>query len=297
MTRESSDRKNLLAVNLGLAANVFLAVVKTAVGILGGSQALLADGINSTSDVAYLVVVRIFMRQARKPPDIEHPFGHRQLESIAALVVGAFVITTAVTIFWNAISDTYEQWVGLAVRERAGGLALTVALVTIGLKIALMIFTRRVGRQTGSLAIGALAMDHRNDIVSTTGVAAGILLSRAGYSWFDPLAAALVALVILYTGIGILRDSSADLMDILAGEATSRRVEELVGMVPGVQAVEEVHVHRIGHYLLIDVTIGVDGSQSVAEGDRIASRVEQSLTANLEYVRRVSVHYHPTRHG
>src|SRR5450830_549023 len=87
-------------INVGLAANAALALLKTSIGILGHSDALLADGINSTSDVVYYIVVKIFMRLADKPADAEHPYGHRQLESVAALVVGAFVITTGIAIFW-----------------------------------------------------------------------------------------------------------------------------------------------------------------------------------------------------
>ncbi|MCK7481890.1 MAG: cation transporter [Candidatus Moduliflexus flocculans] len=75
---------------------------------MGHSPALLADGINSTSDVAYGIIVKVFIRKARKPADDEHPYGHRQLESIAAVVVGAFVLTTAVAIFWDAINRVYD---------------------------------------------------------------------------------------------------------------------------------------------------------------------------------------------
>ena len=108
MTNAEQQARSLFAVNLGLAVNALLAILKTAIGIMGHSPALLADGINSTSDVAYYVVVRVFMEMARKPADREHPFGHSQLESIAALMVGAFVITTAVAIFWDAINRVYD---------------------------------------------------------------------------------------------------------------------------------------------------------------------------------------------
>ncbi|MCK4299243.1 MAG: cation transporter, partial [Planctomycetes bacterium] len=80
VSTEQRERRSTLAVNLGLVANVLLAVLKTTIGTLGHSPALLADGINSTSDVAYYVVVSVFMRLARKPPDHEHPYGHSQLE-------------------------------------------------------------------------------------------------------------------------------------------------------------------------------------------------------------------------
>ena len=295
MNSERNDRKNLLAVNLGLAANVLLAGLKTSVGILGHSPALLADGINSTSDVVYLVIVRAFMGRAGEPPDREHPFGHRQLESIAAVVIGAFVVTTAVVIFVNAIDQTYDLLTGEIELAGAGATALYVALFTLLLKVWLTAFTRRIGRQTKSIAVLALARDHRNDIFSIAAATLGIVFSRVGYVWVDPAAAAVVAMVILHTGVTILRESSADLMDVLPGEPVGEQIRQLLEVVEGVRQVEEVHVHRIGHYLVVDVTIGVDGALSVAAGDRIASRVEDVLWEKVEYLRRVSVHYHPDR--
>ncbi len=294
MSASSTDRENLRAVNLGLAANVLLAALKTSVGIVARSPALLADGIMSTSDVAYLVVVRIFISLAGKPPDREHPYGHRQLESIAAVVIGAFVITTAVAIFWDAVQQVFDLLTGRSQSEGAGAIALWVAMLTVVLKVWLTVFTTRIGQKTRSIVVMALARDHRNDIFSITTAALGIFFGRAGYVWVDPLAAALVALLILYTGVSILRDSSADLMDVLPSEPVADRVRRLLEVVPGVEQVEEIHVHRIAHYLLIHVTIGVDGTLSVATGDQIASRAERALWQDIDHVRRVSVHFHPS---
>ncbi|OHB66862.1 MAG: hypothetical protein A2V70_05155 [Planctomycetes bacterium RBG_13_63_9] len=295
MTPELHDRKNLLAINLSLAANVLLALAKTSVGILGHSPALLADGINSTSDVAYLVIVRIFMGLAGKPPDREHPFGHRQLESIAAVIIGAFVMATAIIIFWNAVDEVFELLTGRRDSEGAGAVALWVALGTVILKVWLTVFTYRTARHTGSITVLALARDHRNDVFSITTATVGIFFGRLGYVWVDPLAAAMVALVILHTGVTILRESSAALMDVLPDKRVSDHIRRLLETVPGVQQVEEIQVHCIGLYLLVDVTIGVDGEITVAAGDRIASRVEDTLWQKIEYLRHVSVHYHPTR--
>ena len=295
MDFERNDRKNLLAVNLGLAANALLAVLKTSVGILGHSPALLADGINSTSDVVYLVIVRIFMGRAGKPPDREHPFGHRQLEGNAAVVIGAFVVTTAWVICFNAINQTYDLLTSGGAPSGAGPTVLYVALFTLVLKVGLTLFTRRVGRQTGSIAVLALARDHRNDIFSIGAATLGIIFSHTGYVWVDPAAAAVVAMVILHTGVTILRESSADLMDVLPGEPVGDHIRRLLEVIEGVRQVEEIHVHRIAHYLMVDVTVGVDGTLSVAAGDQIASRVEDVLWENVEYLRRVSVHYHPSK--
>jgi cation diffusion facilitator family transporter len=292
---ESPKRQSLSirAVNLGLATNVALAALKVSVGIFGHSAALLADGINSTSDVAYYVVVRVFMQLARKPADREHPYGHTQLESIAALVVGAFVITTAVAIFWDAVNKLYELWSGEATFEGAAAAALAVALLTVAIKIGLMLYTRRIGKITGNVAVAALAQDHRNDIFAAAGAALGIFLSRNGVPWGDPLAGAIVALLVLRTGISILSDASAELMDTVPGDELARQVQELLADVPGVMCVEEVYAHRFGPYLVINLTIAIDGSLSVAAGDSIASAVERRLYDRIELLRRVHVHYHP----
>lgn len=287
------QRLGFLAINLGLVANIFLAVIKTSVGILGHSPALLADGINSISDVAYYIVVSIFMRLAGKPADDEHPYGHSQLESIATLIIGAFVVTTAITIFWESINNVFEIWSGQSDFSGAAQITLYIALLTILIKIGLMTYSRKIGRQTNNPIVLALAYDHRNDIFTATAAAIGIALGMVGFLWVDPLAGALVALVILRTGIRILRESAGDLMDTVPGKALKEQVLKLIQPLPGVEQVEEVHAHRFGPYLVINLTIGIDGYLSVHEGDRIATQVEEKLLLQIPNLRKVHVHYHP----
>lgn len=288
------ERQGILTVNLGLVANILLAILKTSVGILGHSPALLADGINSTSDVAYYVVVMIFMRLAGRPADAEHPYGHRQLESIAALIVGSFVVTTAIAIFWTSVDEVYDLLIGQSDLGAATLGALGVALSTIAIKLALATFTTQVGQQTHNTAVLALAYDHRNDIFSASAAAVGIALSQVGYLWVDPLAGALVALLILRTGIKILRESTEDLMDTIPGQSLAQQITTLLSTIPGVDQVEEIQAHRFGPYLVINLTVGVNGSISVASGDAVASQVERTLMERLDFVRRVHVHYHPS---
>ncbi|OQA45149.1 MAG: Ferrous-iron efflux pump FieF [Chloroflexi bacterium ADurb.Bin325] len=284
---------SLRAVNLGLWSNIGLAALKTTIGIVGGSSALLADGVNSTSDVVYYIVVRIFMQLARKPADHEHPFGHSQLESIAAVVVGAFVITTAVGIFWGAVNEVFNLSTGQAQPAGAALITLIVALLTIALKLALMLITFDIKRQTGNAAVAALAYDHRNDIFSASAAALGIFLSRNGLPLGDPVAGALVALLILRTGIKIIQDASSDLMDNVPGKELAVQVNDLLAAVPGIGRVEEVYAHRFGPYLVLYITIGIDGSLSVLAGDQISSEAERTLMANIPLLRRVHIHYHP----
>jgi len=286
-------KSTMVAVNVGLIANMFLAALKTTIGIMGHSPALLADGINSTSDVAYGLVVAIFMRLSRKPADREHPFGHSQFESIAALVVGAFVMTTAVGIFWDAVNTIFDELSGQVVSSKASPITLWVALFTVGLKIGLFYYTRLIGKKQNSIAVTALAYDHRNDIFAASAALVGIALGRAGLSWVDPLAAAIVALVILRTGIQILRESASDLMDTLPEDDFERRVSAVLNDIPGILRLEAVFVHRFGPYLVMNITINVDGAISVAEGDQIASEAEKRLRNSIDFLQTVHIHYHP----
>lgn len=291
MATDQSNKANR-AINVGLTANLFLAGIKTSVGIFANSQALLADGINSTSDVAYYLIVKAFMIFADQPPDREHPYGHRQFESIAALAVSAFVITTGIALFWDAVRNVYNVLTDRT-PEQVNLWALWIALFTVCAKIVLTIYTKRAASAVGNAAILALARDHRNDIFTAIGAASGIILSRLGYPWGDPLVGGVVALIVLWTGIQILRESSEELMAAVPGEELEIQTREALRDIAGLKAVEEVQAHRFGPYFILNITIGVDGTNTVAAGDRIASEVEQTLFSKIALVKRVYVHYHP----
>jgi cation diffusion facilitator family transporter len=294
--QEKRKRKGMRAVNVGLGANAFLALMKTGIGVFGHSSALLADGINSTSDVAYGIVMWLFMRMSGKPADKDHPYGHDQMESIAAVVVGAFVVSTGIAIFWNSVDAVYT----MINSEEGGGsgaaiITFWVAILTICIKIALTIWTRRIGNQTKNSAVIALAHDHCNDVFASAAAAIGIFGGRMGYPWVDPLAGAVVSLIILRTGWEILRSSTDDLMDTIPGKSLAEQIHALLTSVEGVKTIEEIHAHRFGPYLVVSLTIGVDGSLTVADGDRIATWVERVLMEEIEFLRKVHVHFHPFR--
>jgi cation diffusion facilitator family transporter len=295
MITTERHEKGILAVNVGLAANALLAVLKTCVGIIGHSPALLADGINSTSDVAYGIVVKIFMGISSKPADQEHPYGHDRLESIAAVVVGAFVITTAITIFWSSIGSVYDLLSHGSDSTGASQLALWIALCTIMVKIWLSLWTRKIGRQTNNNVLLALAADHRNDIFSALAATVGIIFGRLGYLFVDPLAGGVVSIIILLTGVEIIRESAADLMNTLPGKKLTEEIRTKLQEMGEVLDVEEIHGHRFGLYMVVNITIGVSPDLTVAEGDRIATQVEELLVREIDLMRRVFVHYHPVQ--
>ncbi|MDD2920682.1 MAG: cation diffusion facilitator family transporter [Anaerolineales bacterium] len=287
------DRKSILAINLGLLINILLAVVKTLFGILGHSPALLAEGINSTSDVAYYIAASIFVRLANKPADADHPYGHRQFESIASVLIGSFIVVTAVVVFWDAADKIWDLADGLSNSAGAHPFALWVALVTVLIKFFLMKYVLNLGHETKNPVVEALAYDHRNDLFSASAASIGIFLGQHGLPWVDPLAGALVALLILRTGIFILRESSTDLMGVVPHREMAERISDLLKEVRGVKQLEEMQAHRFGPHIVINLTIGIDGKLTVREGDKIASSVEGKLITSIPNVRRVHVHYHP----
>ncbi len=290
---EERRKKAETVVNVGLLVNSVLAVVKVITGVVWHSQALLADGINSISDVIYFIAVKIFVRLSGKPADSEHPYGHHQLESIAALVVGAFVITTGTAIFWDSIDSAFKLFTGTVPSHPIGQFALYVALVTILVKILLMLQASKVGRETGNIAIKALARDHFNDIFASAGAAIGIRLSQLGAPWVDPVAGAVVAMIMAKTGLDILREASSDLMDNVPSEELAREIYKLLEDVTEIEGIEDIHAHRFGPYLVVNVTICIDGNLTVCTGNEIADRVEGTLLAEIEMLRKVYVHYHP----
>ena len=288
-------KKSNLAINIGFGANIFLAAVKTTVGLVGHSPALLAEGVNSTSDVAYYIVAMVFVRLANKPADEDHPYGHQQLENIASLVVGSFIVTTAVAIFWDAVDKIYALLTNAVASHGATQLALWIALLTIATKIFLFYFTRKIGKDTNNPVVDAMAFDHGNDLISAAAASIGIFLGQRGYPWVDPLAGAIVSILILRTGIHILRESAYDLMNAVPSKQLANKVRNILDGVEGVQQLHEVHAHRFGPNLIINITIGIDGKLQVWDGNDIATLAESALYNGIPNLRRVHVHYHPSR--
>jgi cation diffusion facilitator family transporter len=141
--------------------------------------------------------------------------------------------------------------------------------------------------------VNALAYDHRNDIFSAAAASIGIFFGQRGLPWLDPLAGALVALLILRTGIFILRESSVDLMDAVPSRELAEQIAGQLRSVDGVIQLEEIQAHRFGPHIVVNLTIGIDGSLTVSAGDAIATEVERLVCDAIPNVLRVHVHYHP----
>ena len=293
--QSANDTSNSRAVNLGLFSNIILAFLKVIFGITGHSPALLADGINSTSDVVYYIAAKISLRISVEPADSEHPFGHRQMENIAAIIVGSFILSTAVAIFWNSINSIYEILINRTVSEKSPPITLVIALSTVLIKIFLTIITRNIGRKTGNSTIRALAFDHLNDVFASFAAALGIYFSRLGFSWVDPLAGGVVALFILRTGIGIIRESAYGLMDTAPGAELKEQVISIAGQIPGIIGVEKIRTHRFGQFIVLYLDICLEGSLTITRGDAISDLLESRLLGDIANLVDVHIHYHPVK--
>jgi cation diffusion facilitator family transporter len=174
---------------------------------------------------------------------------------------------------------------------------IVMALSRVAIKVVLFVYVRKLGRETHNPMVEALAYDHRNDIFSASAASLGIFLSQHGLPWGDPLAGALVALLILRTGIYILRESSIELMSAVASKKLAQQISYLIKNVPEVEQLEEVQAHRFGPHLVINLTIGINGALTVSQGDRIATRVELLLYESIPNIRHIHIHYHPAENS
>lgn len=291
---ERRDVTTRRALRVALTSNVVLAASKVAVGVTVHSPALLADGINSATDVAYTIAARHFVLRAAEPPDDDHPYGHGQLEGIATLTVGAFVMATAIALLVGGFNDVVQILLGEHQVADTSLVALGVAGGTVLLKIGLWIVTAAQARGVDSLIVSALARDHRNDIFSAGAAGIGILAARFGVAWGDPAAAIIVSAIIFKTGLDILGEAADDLMETTPSDELLAETAAIAKRVSGVESLEITGMHRYGQAFVLTATIHVDGAQTVHAGHEIADEVERRLLAELEGLHEIDVHVEPS---
>lgn len=270
-----------------LIANLLLAIMKIAGGVIFFSQAVLADGLHSASDAIGSAAVLYGRRLAATPPDDEHPYGHEKAESIAAFGVGVFLVAAGMSVAADAL---LRLSAGVHARPDVG--AVWVAALGIVVKELLFRWTRWRNRALASVALSASAQDSRVDVWSSAAALLGVVSARAGWGWADPAMAIVVAGLLVLTGVGVLR---GNLHDLLEGRqaAVYETVRQTVLAVPGVLELHDLRTRGMGRYVLIDVKIGVDGQRTVAEGHAVARAVVDAVHEQFPDVREVLVHVNP----
>ena len=274
---------------IGIAANVALAGFKTAAGVVGHSQALVADGIHSLSDLASDGVVLLAARHAAREADHDHPYGHGRFETAATVVVGLLLLFTALLIAHNAIEslDAPDPARVPAV------LTLTVALASVLAKEGLYRYTRHCGRAIGSRLLEANAWHHRTDALSSIVVAVGIGGALAGMVALDAVAALIVAAMVAKVGWDVIRDSLRELVDTGLDSEALAALQAEAAAVDGVAYAHTVRSRWMGPRALVDLHIRVGARISVSEGHRVAEAVRLRLLDRLADLADVMVHVDP----
>src|SRR5438105_2010792 len=270
-----------------LVANLAVLITKATIGTLTGSLAVLGDALHSSVDAAYNVLGLVVVRSAAKEPDEDHPYGHGKFETLGALGIVVFLSVTCFELVRSAMSHLGSG--GHAVLVTDTGLALLVA--TLGTNIAVAWYENRRGHQLSSELLIADAAHTRTDIFITIGVLIGVLLSRRGLTWVDPVVAIVIALLIVRVAYQILSRAVPVLVDERAIPApTIRQTAQAVEGVKSAYGIRSRGGNAGVRYA--EVTIAVDSSANVADAHAIADAVEQRLKKDLE-LEEVTVHVEP----
>lgn len=275
---------------LSLGVNVLLSGFKLAAGLIGRSQAVVADSVHSLSDAVTDVAILVGVRYWSAPADETHPHGHGRIETLVTLLISALLAAAAVLLAHNAIV-TLEERHAQAPRL----VALVAALISIAGKEALYRWSVAVGRRARSPALIANAWHHRSDALSSVPAALAVLVARIHPSWafVDHVGAIVVSLIILQAAWRIGWPALQELADAGAGRETRRRIEDLARSTPGVEKVHAVRTRRMGSGIAVDLHVLVDGGISVRRGHDISERVKARLLAEGPDLVDVVVHVEP----
>ncbi len=274
---------------VGAAVNLVLAVAKVVIGWLAHSQALIADGVHSLSDLASDAVVLLAAKHASREADREHPYGHGRIETAATVALGVALIAVGLGIAIDAGRHLLDPDL-LAV---PGAAALAVAVASVLSKEWLYHYTVRVARALRSDMLRANAWHHRTDAVSSLVVLAGVGGAMAGFPYLDAVAAIGVAGFIVKIGWDLAFRSVRELIDTALEPERVEAIRRAILAVDGVRSLHMLRTRRMGPDALVDVHIQVDPRLSVSEGHQIGETVRRRLIEQIDEVADVTVHVDP----
>jgi len=275
---------------IALVGNAALAGLKLLTGWLGGSLAVLGDGIDSSTDVVISVMTLVTAGIVGKPGDKEHPYGHARAETIATTILAFIVFFAGGQLLFGAVSGIVSG----VEPELPSRLALYATGIPVLGKIGLAWSQEHYGRKSGSAMLIANAKNMRGDVVTSLSVLVGLGLTFVlGVPLLDRVAAVVVALWILKNAVGIFRDANTELMDGSEDHGPYASVFEAVASVGGAVNPHRTRIRRLGAELMVDLDIEVDPEMSVAAAHRVAQEVEAAIKARLPEVYDVIVHVEP----
>ena len=289
-TLEPGARSGQRVAIAGIAASALLATLNIVVGTLTNSTSVVATGVEFAGDVLASTVVLIGMMVAVKPADENHPYGHGRVETLAALLVGVILVVGGIGISWNSLQEVGETH---AAPSQAAIVVLVVAIVLRGSMSAVKY---RVGRRIHSASLVADAWNDMVDILAATAALTAVALAMYDSARFlaaDHYGGFAVGIVVILTGLRVLRDASLELMDTMPSPDMIAGVRAAAREVEGVRGVEKVYARKTGFRYHVDLHIEVDPALTIAASHIIGGRVRARVRERLGWVADVLVHVEP----
>ncbi len=288
-----SQEERYLAIRnvtlIGVVGNIFLTIIKLFFGFYGKSQALIADGLHSLSDLMSDAVVLIAAKFSTQAADADHPYGHARFETLATVIVGGILLMVGI----GMLIDTTQRLFDPTLLLQTSSVTLSVALLSILIKEALYQYTHLIATRIRSQMLEANAWHHRTDAISSVFVLIGIAGSLLGVSWLDAVAALIVSVMIIHIGWSLGWGGVMDLVDTGLAKDKIISIKKTIQSVEGVQTLHALRSRKMGANVLIDVHIMVDPRISVSEGHQIGEMVRSTIMKGNDAIKDVLVHIDP----
>ena len=275
---------------VGMLINLAFAAAKIIGGILGNAYVLIADGIESTLDIAGSLVIWGGLKFAARPPDETHPYGHGKAEPIAAVVVAFGVLLAAAGLMIESVREI------LTPRHGPAPFTLGILIVVIVVKEIMFRYVIRIGHNVESTAVQTDAWHHRSDALTSTAAFMGIsvaLVGGEGWQSADDWAALFACAVIAANGIRLLRPAFYEIMDTAPRGQIVGTVRNAAATVAGVIELDKTLVRKMGLSFYVDLHVKVNGDISVREGHEIAHQVKRAIQQSDARIADVLVHVEP----
>ncbi len=269
-----------------LVLNVLVAVAKLGYGLYSNSLSMSADGLNSLLDGASNVIGLIGLAIAARPPDPNHPYGHRRFETLTSLAIALFMILALMEILQQSI-----QRIQTGQHPQVTAISFTVMSLTLVVNIGVTQWERRVGKRLQSSILLADSRHTGSDVFVTISVIVGLVAVKIGLAWADVALALVVAGVIAWGAWTIIREAALALSDVAV--AAVEVVQQAAGAVPGVRGVHNIRTRGSEGLIWVDLHIQVDPQMRVDEAHEIASQVAKRVEREIGLPSDVTVHVEP----
>jgi cation diffusion facilitator family transporter len=275
---------------IGILANVVLALIKGLAGFFGNSYALIADAIESASDIFSSLIVWTGLKVASKAPDEDHPYGHGKAEPLAAMVVAILLIAAAILIAIQSVENITTP------HQVPAPFTLLVLGGVILVKEVLFRRVNQTGEEINSTAVKADAWHHRSDAITSLTAFVGItiaLIGGEGYESADDWAALIASAIIIFNAFHIFRPAMREIMDAAPPSELVEEIRKVALTVEGVKGLDKSFVRKMGFEYFVDLHVRVDGQLTVKDGHQIAHLVKAAILQSNASIYDVLVHIEP----